>query len=961
MSTKSLVVRFIGDTKDLGKNIDDLNGKFSGVGKAITGIAAAGAALGVVSFFKTAIDEAREAAKVTRQTEAVLKSTGGVANVTAKQIDTLATALSNKAGIDDEIIASGANVLLTFTKVRNEVGKGNDIFNQGTSIALDMSAALGTDLQASVIQVGKALNDPIKGVTALQKVGVSFTAAQKDEIKALTAKGDLLGAQKLILGELNTEFGGMAAASADAGAKMKVAFGNMAESVGNMILPIFTWLANWITNKVIPAASTLAATVGTWLEPVLMSAGAAIRDTVVPALKDAYEWLMNNKIVLAAMAGSVAGILAMATALKIATVAMFLFNLVTKANPIMIIVSLIGALVGAFIYAYQNSETFRNIVQAVFAAVQLAVSNAITFIRPFLDGFMNVLQFIGEKAMWLWATIISPVFGMIGQYVGLVWDSFLKPVLTTFGELLVKLGAILLDVWTSVIQPVFGFIGMVVKALWDNFIGPVFGLIFAILGVFAQLIFETWNAVVFPILTLIGGLFKWLWENAIGPALNGIANVITWLWHTIVKPAFEAIGAIIKWVWDNVIFPTFETLKRGIDGVREGFQTGSSAIEKIWNGLKAIAAAPVNFIIGTVFNNGIRKVWNWIASKIGLPQLDEVPLIKFAGGGRVRGPGGPKDDKVIAALSNDEFVLPADKYKKYKGLVHAMWQGTLPGFAGGGPITPKPGTAGTPPADGGGAPDWLKFIGGFFTNPVNAVKGLFGGVLNGLDKFRGTDLGKAITDIPGKALDSVFTFLKDKVTGFFSGGSGWGANLGAFVTGAAGGAQQWAPLVLQVLAMLGQPASLLPNVLRRMNQESGGNPNAINNWDSNAAKGTPSIGLMQTIGPTFAAYAGPFAGRGIRDPLANIYAGVNYAIHRYPSLQYAMDKPGGYINGGILPPGQLGFNETKKPEYILNESQWDAMKNSGGNTYILNVYANEFTSTDLEQGFASMERMAAPT
>jgi SLT domain-containing protein len=106
-----------------------------------------------------------------------------------------------------------------------------------------------------------------------------------------------------------------------------------------------------------------------------------------------------------------------------------------------------------------------------------------------------------------------------------------------------------------------------------------------------------------------------------------------------------------------------------------------------------------------------------------------------------------------------------------------------------------------------------------------------------------------------------------------------------------------------------------------MNQESGGNPRAINLWDSNAARGTPSIGLMQTIGPTFSAYAGPFRGRGIYDPLANIYAGLNYAVNRYGSLQYAMDKPGGYRNGGWLKPGQLGYNETSRPEAVFTQEQ----------------------------------------
>ena len=73
---------------------------------------------------------------------------------------------------------------------------------------LDMSVALGQDATQSAIQLGKALNDPVKGVTALRRVGVSFTAAQIKQIKTLVATGKTLQAQKLILRELNQEFGG---------------------------------------------------------------------------------------------------------------------------------------------------------------------------------------------------------------------------------------------------------------------------------------------------------------------------------------------------------------------------------------------------------------------------------------------------------------------------------------------------------------------------------------------------------------------------------------------------------------------------------------------------------------------------------------------------------------------------------------------------------------------------------
>jgi SLT domain-containing protein len=146
-------------------------------------------------------------------------------------------------------------------------------------------------------------------------------------------------------------------------------------------------------------------------------------------------------------------------------------------------------------------------------------------------------------------------------------------------------------------------------------------------------------------------------------------------------------------------------------------------------------------------------------------------------------------------------------------------------------------------------------------------------------------------------------------------------------TGAMAGAgvQRWASVVLQALALVGQPASLLQTVLRRMNQESGGNPRAINLWDSNAKRGTPSKGLMQTIDPTFNAYAGELRGRGVWDPLANIYASMRYAMSRYGSLARAYNRAGGYDAGGYVEPGTtMVTNRTGKPEAVLNPEMTDA-------------------------------------
>jgi Phage-related minor tail protein/Transglycosylase SLT domain len=150
---------------------------------------------------------------------------------------------------------------------------------------------------------------------------------------------------------------------------------------------------------------------------------------------------------------------------------------------------------------------------------------------------------------------------------------------------------------------------------------------------------------------------------------------------------------------------------------------------------------------------------------------------------------------------------------------------------------------------------------------------------------------------------------------------------GALPAGSAGGAARWSNLVLQALAMDGQPASLLQTVLRRMNQESGGNPAAINRTDINWQRGTPSVGLMQVIGPTYRAYhdprrdVGPYVYGTSEDPLSNILASFRYAIARYGSLSSAFNRGGGYDDGGLWESGTWGLNTTGSDERVLTPAQ----------------------------------------
>ena len=209
----ALTVPIVADTSGLIRGLNQGTSGLRKFGKMAALIGGAAALGGLVATLKIGVDEFMQAQKVMAQTGAVLKSTGGAANVTSKRITAMSESLMKLSGIDDEAIQSGQNLLLTFTKIRNEAGAGNKIFDQATLAMTNLSVAMGKDLNSSAILVGKALNDPVKGVGALSKAGVQFTASQKDTIKALVDSGNVMGAQKMILKELETQFGGSAKAA----------------------------------------------------------------------------------------------------------------------------------------------------------------------------------------------------------------------------------------------------------------------------------------------------------------------------------------------------------------------------------------------------------------------------------------------------------------------------------------------------------------------------------------------------------------------------------------------------------------------------------------------------------------------------------------------------------------------------------------------------------------------------
>jgi hypothetical protein len=230
----------------LGKNF----AKFGGIAAGVAGVV--GGSL---------VKAAYESQKVMRQTQAIVTATGGAAGLTAKQVSDLAESLSVKTGVDDEAIQTSMNMLLTFKAVRNEAGKGNDIFNRASMVMLDLANVFGSS-DAAAKMLGKALSNPIKGVTALQRAGVDFTDQQKQQIKTLVQSGKVLDAQKLILAEVESQVGGTAAAGATGFDRMRVALGNAAEDLGGVLIPYVERFANFVIDKVVPVLEQFSMILG---------------------------------------------------------------------------------------------------------------------------------------------------------------------------------------------------------------------------------------------------------------------------------------------------------------------------------------------------------------------------------------------------------------------------------------------------------------------------------------------------------------------------------------------------------------------------------------------------------------------------------------------------------------------------------------------------------------------------
>jgi hypothetical protein len=228
------------------KDLQKFGKKMQGIGKSMSTYVTAPLA-GIAALSVSAWDKQAQAIA---QVEAGLKSTGNMVGFTSQELQKMASELQNNSLFgDEEILQKVTAQMLTFTNVTG------DAFSGAQQAVLDLSARLGTDLQSSALMVGKALNDPVQGITAMSRAGVQFSEDQKQLIKSLVETGNRAEAQRIILAELETQYGGSAKAAAEVGAgpmiQLKNSIGDLTEEFGKIITEALSPFIDFLKEMVV--------------------------------------------------------------------------------------------------------------------------------------------------------------------------------------------------------------------------------------------------------------------------------------------------------------------------------------------------------------------------------------------------------------------------------------------------------------------------------------------------------------------------------------------------------------------------------------------------------------------------------------------------------------------------------------------------------------------------------------
>ena len=376
-------------------------------------------------------------------------------------------------------------------------------------------------------------------------------------------------------------------------------------------------LADTMANSLDGRINTLKNTVSSLAGDAFMKAWDVTQNKVIPAFQSMGDWVQKNRdwieplgVALGVMAGGLAAVSAATTAWttatkvystvqKIATGELKLFNLALKTNVIGMVVTAVAALVSGLIYFFTQTETGRELWEKFTTALG--------------DGWDWVVEKLSAGWEWLSENVFQPLGAFFTETLWPTIDSVLTWVSDKWQAMLDAVTAVWGWLRDNVLVPLVSFF---TDTLWPA-VSSALGWVS-----------DKWNW----LYGILSSVVSWIWDNVIMRSINGYVN----LWNR----AQEAIGWLVdKWNWMRDMLHAgwtwvdqnvFTPLKDGLTSVKNWFGTMVDNIGRLWDGIKRKAAEPVNFVINSVFNNGILAAWNKVAGMVGLDQ-DNVRIPTIGG------------------------------------------------------------------------------------------------------------------------------------------------------------------------------------------------------------------------------------------------------------------------------------------------------------------------------------------
>lgn len=510
------------------------------------------------------------------------------------------------------------------------------------------------------------MKDSLGGIASALNDGVTAWAnwfGQADHLEqmrvSLAGVGDAIRA---MIPGLETMSQGFLDAMAASGPQMQAigaAFGQIAASIGN----VFTQMANTgqlqsILNSFADALTHFGPALGN-----LISALATMADKVMPTLGPLFDSLGAALGQMAPALGDLGATFVQALTPILPVLGELISSLAEGLRPVLPVLSQLFIAIGRAIEPLIGP--LSQILQVLGEAFTQAIVALTPALGPVAQAFADITNAVAPliplfaKDLAVVLQALAPAFSQIATALAPVIAQFteaMMPVLEQMAPVLAEVASIIGQALADALTAIAPYIPDIAKS-WGDFLVALAPLLPALAKLAADILPPLMSLFVefAPLISKIIDLMTWLAQNVIIPIVVPILGALGDAFHQL----GDDISGVIDWAKKR-----FDDFKTALGKLRDFFGTIVSGIGQAWDGLKAIAAAPINFFIETVWNNGIGGLWDKAKGVFHLPDFPRASPVKFASGGYVRGPGGPKDDRIPAMLSDGEYVLTAEAVRQ---------------------------------------------------------------------------------------------------------------------------------------------------------------------------------------------------------------------------------------------------------------------------------------------------------